>query len=198
MPRSLSMLRRGNRNNWNRISKRRNQGNVKDDDKNSYKEELDNTLLKENNGDNIVQENECNGAFLSQDNYTPLQVYNDENPFQQEDDFFTEFEAEDEDQTDEKEEARNTVQETEGGKQNFQKVKHNLIQDDLEPKIQERNEVKPSTYNLCTSFNCWGPRMLKVWKKRDGGRATSGSWNPAGKRDGVSRTLGSWGLGCTI
>ena len=85
------------------------------------------------------------------------------------------------------------MQETEGGNQNFQKVKHNHIQDDLEPKIQERNEVKPPTYNLCTSFNCLGPRMLKVWEKRDGGRATSGSWNLAGKRHGVSTTLGSWG-----
>ena len=192
MLRSLRMLKRGSQNNWDRITKRRNHDNVKDDDNNSYKEELENIMLKENNEDNIAQEKECNGPFLSHDNYTSLQVYNDENPLQQEDDFYTEFQAEDEDQTAAEEQAGNTVQEREEGNQYFQKGKNYFFQDDVEAKyIQEMNEVNTPIYNLCTSFKCWGPRMLKVWGKKDGGRATSGSWNPAGKRNG--ETWGSWG-----
>ena len=191
----LRILKRGSQNNLDRITKRTNDDNtfIEDDVNNIYKEALDYTMLRNYHGDNNVQEEECNKKFPNQDNYNTSQ---NENPSQKEDDYYDEFQDEYEDKSFQEEEAGNIVQETEEDQDKdkySQKEDDNTSQDDDEAKyLKGRNKDDKPFYKLCTSFKCWGPRMLKVWKKRDGGRATSGSWSPSGKRNGGRFASGSW------
>ena len=194
----LRILKRGSQNNLDRITKRTNDDNtfIEDNVNNIYKEALDQPMVKYDHGDNIVKEETGYETFLNKGNYDSSQVNKDENMLQKEDDSYDKFQGKDKYKYDKENEAGNTLQEREEDPdkgQFFQEEENNTLQDDDEAKyFKGRNEVNKSFYKLCTSFNCWKPRMLKVWKKRDGGRATSGSWSPSGKRNGGRLTLGSW------
>ena len=191
----LRIIKRGSQNNWDRITKRKNKDHifVEDDVNNILKDTLDYTMFKNYHGDNNVQEVEYNIPILKQDDCKTLQ---DENALQKEDDYYDTIQDEDEDKSFKEEEAGNTLKETEEDKNKdkyFQEEEDNTSQDHVKAKyLKGRNEGDTPVYKLCTSFDCWGPRMLKVWKKRDGGRATSGSWSPSGKRNGGRFASGSW------
>ena len=132
-----SLLKRADQNNLDRITKRRNDeiSSVRDDDNSIFKEGLDNSMLKENYGDNIVQETDFDETFPNQVNCITFQVYKDENPLRNENYYDNKFQEDKKDKTDQEEKTDNTEQEREEDQYKyryFPEEENSSFQDDKE------------------------------------------------------------------
>ena len=215
------IAKKGNHNNWNRISKREEVDHI-NQNSSTFQAEQHKITDQDETDENTFQEGVKANTAQEENEYNTSKEYDENNNGQYINKGDTLHEEDDKAFLFEwdllpiiKGEEEDSVQQNDKDIPD-ENVDHNKLSKDL-----EYDNIK--FLNLCKSLKCerspkrrnklmmpvhkWkgtgdlgreeegkiiGQRSVRIWGKRDGGRATSGSWNPAGKRFGGRQTSGSW------